>query len=58
MGAEAQTRSRREKWPDEVEASADQILEALRKITGADPGTTLADWQRWWKENKDRFKEV
>ena len=35
-----------------------QLIDALRKITGEDAGSTRVDWDRWWKVNANRFKEV
>ncbi len=29
---------------------------ALRKLTGADPGDKPSHWQKWWEENKPRYR--
>lgn len=29
---------------------------ALRRLTGQNPGDRIADWRRWWEENKDEWR--
>ncbi|HVQ26669.1 MAG TPA: hypothetical protein VMV01_15885, partial [Planctomycetota bacterium] len=31
------------------------LCKALEKLTGAHPGRTKADWQRWWNENRGQW---
>jgi hypothetical protein len=37
-----------------VVCSAGHALESLRKITGANPGSTYEAWSSWWKKHQKK----
>ena len=40
-----------------VVCSRDHCLEALKLVTGANPGPNAADWRRWWEEHQPKKTE-
>jgi len=40
-----------------VVCSRDHCLEALKLVTGANPGPNASDWKKWWEEYKANEKE-
>jgi len=43
---------------DEDAGVQDEVVAALQKITGEDLGKQQAQWQAWWKQNKDRLLQA
>lgn len=42
-------------WEVDTVIETSRAARALSKLTGAEPGRRLADWQAWWRENGSRY---